>query len=179
MHNQTDEALIQCVKEGEITSYELLVKRYEGKLIRFVTRIVKDRHSAEEVVQDSFFAIYTHIDRIDTSRKFTTYLFEIAKNTALSLLRKRKPSVSLEEIEEIATDESLYEYLLGQERADRIGQALDGLDHKYERVIRLYYFDSLSYEEIGRRLKLPVNTVRTHLSRAKRGLKKLLTYENE
>ena len=130
-----------------------------------------NENTAEEVVQDAFFSVYRHIDRIDTTKKFSTYLFEVAKNAAISHLRKHKATISLEDIDEISTDESIYERVSNGERREMIERALSGLSHKYQQVIRHYYFDDLSYEQISRKLGLPMNTVRTHLARAKAQLK--------
>lgn len=177
MYIQTDEELVLRIREGEITAFELLIRRYQNKLIRFVMRLVWDHHTAEEVVSDTFFAVYRYVNRIDIQKKFTTYLFEIAKNTAISALRKKKQTLSLTAIDDFAADEFIYEYVAQREKKAQIAKAIAHLDLRYQRVIRLYYFDDLSYEQIGRILKLPVNTVRTHLRRAKDELKKYLVYE--
>jgi RNA polymerase sigma-70 factor (ECF subfamily) len=177
MQKTSDEALVRQIQEGSILAFEILVKRYQTGLSHFVYRIVFDEKTAEEVVQDSFFSVYKSVDRIDTHRKFSTYLFTIAKNQAISALRSLKKTVSLEEETAIETDESIYEKLSAQERHDGIKTALGQISQHNRQIIELYYFADLSYEEIARKVKLPINTVRTRLRRGKAELQKILRYE--
>jgi len=132
---------------------------------------------AQEVVQDTFFKVYTTIDRVDVLRKFSTYLFEIAKNQAIFHLRSRHAEIPLEEESSIETDEKVYESLAQKEQAEAIQAVVNKLPAKYHQVIELYYFKDLAYEEISTKLKLPLNTVRTHLLRAKEILRKSIKYE--
>lgn len=160
-----------------MTAYETLVARYQRPLISFSFRIVGDIHAAEEIAQDTLFAVYRTIDRIDLSKKFSTYLFAIAKNTAISFLRRKKYTVSLDEVE-IAIDEELYEVVAQKERAELVQQTLEMLPEKYKQIISLYYFEDLPYGELAKKLHVPINTVRTHLRRAKDRFKQLLAYEH-
>ncbi len=178
MHTPSDADLVRAIQAGEIPAFEVLVKRYQRGLFAFVHRILENEDDAYEVVQDTFFQIYKTIERVDVERKFSTYAFEIAKNTALSVLRKRKRTVSLEMAEDIEDDESLLERVSRADDAVSIRRTIEQLPEKYKSVITLYYFDDVSYEEISRILRLPVNTVRTHLKRAKSILKKELSHES-
>ncbi len=178
MYEQTDEQLVIAVQQGDITSYETLVKRYQRGLFSFVMRFVRDEGAAADIVQETLFTVYQVIDRVDTSKKFSTFVFEIAKNKSISLLRTRKKQVSLEEITDMADDESFIEQYLRKDLAVSVRGAVKKLPKKYRDVVSLYYFDELSYEEVGEKLALPVNTIRTHLRRAKEQLKKVLSYEN-
>lgn len=173
MVSPTDEQLVAQVREGRISAFETLVKRYQDRLVSFTKRIVGDERLAEEVVQDSFVKVYTAIDRIDTSRKFSTFLFTVAQNTAVSELRKLKKELPLSE-NLPAREESHWEKAAREEEKGLAQGALELLEGKYRKIIRLYYFDDLSYEEISRKLRMPVNTVRTHLRRGKDILRKIL-----
>jgi RNA polymerase sigma-70 factor (ECF subfamily) len=177
MEARSDEALVASIQEGEVYAFEHLVKRYQRRLHSFVLRAVRDDQAAADVVQESFISVYKTIDRIDTNKKFSIYLFSIARNNSISYLRAKKKQVSLEDIVLIEEDESLYEKIAVGERQHVVRKALSLLEDKYRQVIRLYYFDDLSYEEIGKAMRLPINTVRTHLFRAKEMLRKLLPYE--
>src|SRR5437868_10882522 len=108
MDKKTDLELVLAIQEGDILAFEVLVKRYQYGLLAFTYRIVHDEATAQEVVQDAFVKVYKYVDRVDPARKFSTYLFEITKNTAISALRAKKHTVSLEEVGEIAQDESFY-----------------------------------------------------------------------
>ena len=175
MNTQTDEQLVTRVQSGDVSAFETLVKRYQRRLYSFIVHIVSDEHLAEEVAADSLFSIYKSIDRVDTTKKFYSYVFAIAKNTAISRLRQKKTHVRLDDIEHVAAeDESMYEELIIADRYHHVRSAILKLEEKYRNVIRLYYFNDLSYEEIGKKLHMPVNTVRTHLLRAKKLLGEIL-----
>ena len=159
-----DEILVREVQEGNILAFEEIVRRYQKRLIWFVTRIVHDQARAEEICQDAFFKTYQVIDRVDPSKKFSTFLFEIAKNKAIDEIRKTKREVPLQDI---AVEEKLVD-------ETGIREAVEKLPKAYREPVKLYYFSDLSYQEISRKLGMPINTVRTHLRRAKERLKQWL-----
>lgn len=170
----SDEALVRDIQEGSIYAFEVLVTRYQAKLHSFVTYLIRDSVAANDIVQESFVDLYKTIDRIDTEKKFSLYLYSMTRNHAISYLRSHKPHVPLEDASHLSTLESPERALEEKDEAIRIEEALATIDKKYAKVIRLYYFDNLSYEEVGRHLKISVNTVRTHLRRAKIALRKIL-----
>lgn len=174
MQKIRDEMLVSEVAEGNISAFEELVIRYQKKLHSFVCYIVRDEAAAQDVVQETFISLYKTIDRIDTDKKFSAYLFSITRNNAISYLRSRKVHVPLEAAEKVAGNDNLELRLEEKDDNRRIQAALDIIDHKYKEVIMLYYFDDLSYEEIAGNLGVPVNTVRTHLKRAKEALRRVL-----
>ncbi len=179
MYKMSDESLVRAVAEGDISAFEQLVGRYQSKLLSFVTYMVRDSQAAQDIVQESFISLYKTIDHVDTSRKFSSYLFSIARNTAISYLRSRIRHAPLEEAESVASLDVPEALVTGKEEKERIETALDAIDTKYKKVISLYYFEDLSYEEMSRLLRLPVNTIRTHLRRAKDALRTVLTYETQ
>ncbi len=162
-----DQQLISQIKQGNIAAFEELVKKYQSKLIHFTARYV-DIADAQDIAQNTFIKIYQNIHKIDTDKKFSTYMFTIAKNEAFSFLRKHKREVPLDEL--IIDNDSPVGELKIEESG--LGNAVDKLDKKYKKVIKMYYFDELQYDQIAAALKLPVNTIRTHLKRAKAALKK-------
>ncbi len=178
MRAATDVELVRAVQDGDVFAFEILVKRYQVRLHSFVVHLVNDQHSADDVVQESFISLYKTIDRVDTERSFSTYLFSIARTPAISYLRSRKKQVPLEDLVLADDDGLLYEDIIAAERKHTVARALSQLEEKYRQVIRLYYFDDLSYEEIGRKMRMPVNTVRTHLFRAKQALRKIFVKDN-
>lgn len=175
MTTQSDEKLVESVQKGDILAFEILVKKYQNRLVSFSYRIVRDRDTAQETAQDALFKVYQSIDRVDISKKFSTYLFEVTKNTAISRLRQEKQELPL--TAEIIDDEkgNHLEEIIKNQELSRVRQVVKSLPSHYKRVVSLYYFDDLSYEEISQKLKIPVNTVRTHLRRAKQNLKTRLS----
>jgi RNA polymerase sigma-70 factor, ECF subfamily len=174
MQNLCDEELVVLVKQGEIAAYEILVKRYQRKLLGFAYHVTRGARVAEDAVQDAMLAVYKNIEKIDTKRKFSTYIFEITKNKAIDYLRKIHHEVTLEETVAIDEEEDIYEKIAAHENAKKVNDALSILGVKYREILRLYYFEDLSYEEIARKKSMSINTVRTHLRRGKEKLKSVL-----
>lgn len=175
MRNIADETLVTQVQEGNIGAFEELVRRYQRKLYRFVIRIVPEHHIAEDIVQEACIRLYTSIEQVDTTKKFSSYFYAITRNVTMTFLREKKHDVSFEKVNFLATEESPDTQLIRFDERHRVHQAIASLNTKYKKVISLYYFENLSYEEISRKLKFPINTVRTHLKRAKEALRKILT----
>ena len=157
----TDEELVLAVQSGNIAAFETLVTRYQRRLQYYVRRYVDSPESAAEVVQDALFSLYQTIDRVDTARKVKSYIYTIARNVAISYLRTHH------------IERRLNEMIVQEEKTDfsHIHDAVQQLPVSYRSVIELYYYDELSYKEISEKLHTPMNTVRTHLSRAKKLLK--------
>jgi RNA polymerase sigma-70 factor, ECF subfamily len=172
--NRRDRTLLIAARAGDLASFETLVKLYEKKLFRVVNRIVYDRQSAEEIVQDVFVSVYQTLERIDESRPFSAYLYAVARNASISLLRAKKheKEVVLEDTHPSVVN--IEKDFIDKEERLRIQNALNSLPSKYRLPLRLYYFDDVSYEKIAKTLHIPVNTVRTHLKRAKGLLEELL-----
>jgi RNA polymerase sigma-70 factor (ECF subfamily) len=170
----SDKELILAIRNGNILAYGQLVRKYQRGLYIFVFRMVRDEHEAQAITQDALYKVYQTIDRIDLGKKFSTYVFEIAKNLAISFLRSHKPNISLDIVLDMSDDTSLYEMVSKKETREKVHKAVHRLPKKYRDVITLYYFRDLSYVEVGEKLHIPLNTVRTYLRRAKIELKKLL-----
>lgn len=160
----TDKELVVAVQSGDIAAFEMLVRRYQKRLHVYAVRFVGSHQSADEVVQDALFKLYQTIDRVDASRKLSSYVYTITKHTAISYLRSHRSLLRLNEM------------IAQEEKADfsHIYDAVDQLSASYRSVIKLYYFDELSYKEISSKLRVPINTVRTYLFRAKKLLKERL-----
>lgn len=174
MKIDSDRELIHEIQSGNISAFETLVRRYQSKLLRVANRIVHSNDMSEDVVQETFIKLYQTIDRVDTTKPFSPYLFSMVKNNAISYLRKKKNHVPLSHAEHIASRHDVIGELETKEQNARIHEALTKLPHKYTRVLTLRYFEDVSYEKIGRMLHIPINTVRTHLKRGKKLLEGLL-----
>ncbi len=172
MKPKTDEELVLAIQNGDISAYEDLVKRYQQGVYVFVMRILHDEMIASDITQDSLVKVYLTIDSIDVGRKFSTYLFEIAKNASFSFLRKQKRLVPIDAVYDIEEDESFIEQYLRKDLYEQVHASVQKLPEKYKLVLSQYYFDDMTYDEIATSLRMPVNTVRTHLKRAKEAFKK-------
>jgi RNA polymerase sigma-70 factor (ECF subfamily) len=180
MAERTDKELIVAIQKGDIESFENLVTRYQNKLLIFIYGVTHDKSLAEEIVQDTFFNIYKTISRVDVERKFSSYIYKVAKNIAISYLRKQKNDLSLNETFGLAAvSDDLYEDAVKKENQEKVWKALNLLEEKYREVIKLYYFKDLSYKEVARALSLPLNTVKIRLKRAKDALRRIINYEKQ
>jgi RNA polymerase sigma factor (sigma-70 family) len=177
MDNLSDNALITEIKSGNVLAFEILVKKYQDRLLSFVEGRCHDRALSEEIVQDTFLKLYKTIDRVSPKHKFSSYLFQIAKNTTFDYQRKLKPTVPLIDAAYQTTGESMEENLHRKLEQGKTKKAISDLKKPQRQIIRLYYFDELSYKEISHKLSLPLNTVKTNLSRAKKALRKVLKYD--
>ncbi len=176
---QNDTELIQKIKQGDILSFEHLVKRYQNKLFRFAFNILKNNFDAQEAVSDALFSVYKSINRVNSNRKFSSYLYQVTRNKALDLIRRRVPVVSLDQIPDPPDPNSSEDAVIRKETREKVITAIGKLPKKYSGVLRLYYFDNLSYEQISKNEKLPLNTIRTNLHRAKKLMAKLLKHEED
>tara|TARA_B100000508_G_scaffold91716_1_gene71540 strand:+ start:4232 stop:4816 length:585 start_codon:yes stop_codon:yes gene_type:complete len=163
-----------------------LVERYEAKLMRYVTRLgVRDPEDQLDVLQDIFLKIYRNLNGFDTSLKFSSWVYRIAHNEAISWYRKRhvRPEGHL-----VADSEELLGFLKGNEEmadvtydktvnAGEVNKALLIIDDKYRQAIILRFFEHKEYEEISDILQIPVGSVGTLLHRGKKQLSDALNKE--
>jgi RNA polymerase sigma factor (sigma-70 family) len=175
MYEVTDEEIVAKIRSGNIQLFEMILRRYQKKLITFIYSVVGSEADADDIVQEAFISVYKHIDNIDPRRKFSPYLFQVAKNSAYSFLRsKNHQQISLDAVSEIEFDAEIFEKLIIKEESHKVKKELLGLDMKYSKILQLYYFSDLSYEEISQKIKIPLNSVRTRIKRAKENLRKLI-----
>jgi len=167
-----DEELIKEVKRGDVLAFEKLVLRYEGKLMRYSRKYLKEEKDAEEVVQDSLFKVYKNLYHFDIKKRFAPYIYKITKNTIMDLYRKKKESLPLFDSVIGIEGEDMYEKVHKKEETGRLHQAIGELKEIYKKVIKMYYFEEMSYKKMQNKLGVPLNTVRTLLKRAKMTLAK-------
>lgn len=176
--NDSDELLAEKARDDE-GAYARIIERYEKKLFRYILRIgVFTKEDAEEILQETFVKAYENIEDFDPMLKFSSWIYRIAHNEAVSRIRHdaARKILSQEEFDEIAekiADEThSEEYLDKTIAADEIRRIIDTLDQKYRDVLVLRFLEDKDYGEISDILKKPPGTVATLLNRAKDKLKK-------
>jgi RNA polymerase sigma-70 factor, ECF subfamily len=155
-----------------------VVQRYEKPLLRYVRRLLGAQNSAaEDVVQEAFLKAYVNLNAFDHGRPLPPWLYRIAHNEAISLLRKRKAQGNIlghadssALLERIAAEESQVD--LCEARDSAIHGVLAGLDERYREVLVLRFLEDKSYSDIADILRLPQGTVATLI---RRGLQRLRT----
>ncbi|MDD5083541.1 MAG: RNA polymerase sigma factor [Candidatus Moranbacteria bacterium] len=178
--NKTDEEIVELVPQDK-EFFGALIRRYEGKLTRYVRRIGGGtKEAVEDVVQNIFIKVYVNLKSFRRGQKFSSWLYGIAHNECIDYWRrnKRHNSISLDENTELAsvlaTDENIEEDLFKKEERAAVQKILSRLPIKFKEVLVLRYLEDKDYQEISDILKKPVSTVGTLIHRAKAQLKKLV-----
>ena len=178
MGDSTDRELVERVQRGDKGAFDLLVSRYQHRIIKLVSRYVRDRDDAMDVAQDAFIKAYRALANFRGESTFYTWLYRIAINTAknhLASLARRPPEVdlgapdgegiALEELQkETETPEKL---LLVDEIKRTVFATIESLPDDLRTAITLREMDGLSYEEIATAMECPVGTVRSRIFRAR------------
>jgi len=170
----SDEKLILRFQEGDINAYNELVKRYKDRLFNFVFRYFNNAEQAEDVVQDTLIKLYTHASYYKNVAKFSTWIFTIAKNNALTELRKnkRKQTDSLwtddgKVIDINSKEESLESKVQNEIAIDQLNKFLDEIPENFRMAVVLRDFQELSYEEISTILEIPIGTIKSRINRGR------------
>lgn len=166
---RSDDELMASLGRGDDASLTVLVDRYQGPLVGYLTGIVNDAERARDLAQETFLRIYRHASLYRTTSRFTTWLFHIARNVARDELRsrRRRPQLcSAEEqvIDATPADECVSETL---ERREVVQRALGKLPARDRILIILRDLQGCSYEEIADRTGLALGTVKSGLNRAR------------
>ena len=180
----SDEQWVRRALENPDDFY-FLMKRYEGKLLRYIKRISDVTHEeAEDLLQDVFFKAYRNLNSFDQTLKFSSWIYRIAHNSVLNYVRKRKIRSILDRLgddgetgnlkqEDIPGDMGADSRYQSYETHENMENALAELPVRYREVLILHYFEEKSYDEISEILRKPSGTVATWIKRAKKRLKKI------
>jgi RNA polymerase sigma-70 factor (ECF subfamily) len=179
--NQTDLELVRRVQSGDKSAFDVLVIKYQQKVINLVTRYVHDPHIAMDVSQESFIKAYRGLKNFRGDSAFYTWLYRIAINTAKNHLvtkRRRMPDddIDAQEAEQYEGGEMLRDIstpeneLLTEEINDTITAAINALPDDLRIAITLRELEGLSYEEISDAMDCPIGTVRSRIFRARESI---------
>jgi RNA polymerase sigma-70 factor, ECF subfamily len=181
-----DQLLVERVQRGEKKAFELLVIKYQRKLMRLVSRLVRDQAEAEDVVQEAFIKAYRALPQFRGDSAFYTWLYRIGINTAKNYLvtqGRRAPTSTEADVEEaetfddgdhlrdINTPESL---LVTKQIAKTLNIAMDELPEELRTAITLREIEGLSYDEIAESMGCPIGTVRSRIFRAREAISEKL-----
>ena len=147
-----------------------IMRRYQWPLTRYLARIVNDVERARDLTQETFWKIFKHRAAYRTSARFATWLFHIARNVARDELRARRRRISMSGAETADWEEASGDDLVEERVAMRevVVRSLEQLSARDRALILLRDVDGLSYEEVARKVRLPVGTVKSGLNRARR-----------
>lgn len=173
MQNNDEAELIAHSLRHDATAYGVLVDRYKHALYRHCFAIVRDEDVAEDIAQQTFITAYYKLTQFDESRRFSTWLFKIATNTALNWLKKSSKEVAMTD-DIMASIASTHRSPDDEAVHEELRRAVQHLEPKYQAVISLYYWQGLSYHDIADVLGAPLGSVKVWMSRAKSQLRKEL-----
>ena len=176
-----DQQLVERVQRGDQRAFDVLVKKYQHKIMSLISRYVKHPGDVPDVAQETFIKAYRALPNFRGESAFYTWLYRIAVNTAKNYLvsRSRKPmgsDVDIEDVEfmeqgQILRDISTPENLLMSEQLKQVVmKAIDDLPDDLKQAITLRELDGLGYEEIAQTMDCPIGTVRSRIFRAREAI---------
>lgn len=177
---ETDANLIRQTLQGNNGSFGELVRKYQDRLYNTVVRIVGNQSDAEDIVQEAFVRAFTKLKDFRQDCAFYTWLYRLAVNLAVTHMRKRERSISLDTSRELGfgepldQEESAEDSLIREERAPAIAAALAKLNKQHRTILVLREIERFDYATIAEVLCLNVGTVRSRLHRARTQMRKVL-----
>jgi len=174
-----DSVYIENVMNGDTASFAGLVDKHRDMVYTIALRIVRNHHDAEEIAQDAFLKVYRSLDSFKQQSKFTTWLYRIVYNTAISKVRKKKyETTAIDEamIENYSVDEvhSQVQGLDEEEQKMLIDATLDKLPEEESTLISLYYLSECSVDEISQITGLTLSNVKVKLHRTRKKMYTLM-----
>lgn len=163
----TDEVLYHQVWAGDLRAFDLLYRRYAGRLLGFLLRMVHNHHDAEDLFHEAFLSVLRSRQVTFDRASFATWLYRIARNLGLNHLRTQRRRQALhaesDELQPLDTHPVADEALAQSESAAELGRAVDTLPPPLAELYRLRTA-GLSYEEMASRLQLPLGTVKSRMN---------------
>jgi RNA polymerase sigma-70 factor (ECF subfamily) len=179
---EIDRQLVERAQRGDKRAFELLVEKYQRKLARLLSRLIRDPGEVEDVTQEAFIKAYRALPSFRGDSAFYTWLYRIGINTAknyLVAMGRRAPTSTDVEAEaaegqeggellrDINTPDSL---LLTKEIGDTVTAAIESLPEELRSAIQLRELEGMSYEEIAKLMDCPIGTVRSRILRARESI---------
>lgn len=177
---EADQALVERVQNGDQQAYGLLVTKYQRKLSRLLSRLVRDPAEVEDIAQETFIKAYRALPSFRGESAFYTWLYRIGVNTAKNWLIShgrrvpievdREDAESFEDAEMLRDINTPERMLMSRQIADTVNAAMDALPDELRTAIMLREIDGLSYEEIAQMMDCPIGTVRSRIFRAREAI---------
>lgn len=173
--------LVERCRQGDDAAFRELVDQYKGLVFGLIARSIPNRGRAEEVAQDVFLKVHRGLPYFRGDSKLSTWIYRIVIN-ALTQERPELATVSLDEVADgedrprrqpAAADRAFGDLVM----KDRLQKAIERLPIRYQVLVNGHYMKGMRYEELAAALDMPMGTVKTHLHRAKRHLRRLLETE--
>jgi len=166
-----DDAITELIQAGRAeAAFERLVPAYRRRVFGLAYSVLRDRGAAEDVAQEVFVKLWQALPRYDGRAQLSTWIYAITRNTAISATRRQRRSISM-------SDPTVFEEVESRGAAPEAGlddaalwRSVEALPDKQRQAVTLYYQEERTVEEVAGMMGLPVNTVKTHLHRARASL---------
>jgi len=173
----SDETLVEKIINDDQELFGEVVKRYQDKLERYISRLSSSKEQSQDIVQDSLIKTFKNLKSFNPKYKFSSWIYRIAHNEAINLFKKeskyQKFSFSDWLGEVLPSNVNVEEEVSDKIDLEQLKKKIDKLDLKYKDVLILYYLEEKKYKEISRILKIPTSTVGIRLKRAKKQFKEI------
>jgi RNA polymerase sigma-70 factor (ECF subfamily) len=175
---QMEDHLIDLSQKGDRAAYGVLASRYYSGVIQVVYRMCGETQVAEDAAQEAFIKAWLKLSAFQPNSSFRNWLYRIALNTALDVLRRRTETSLEDEKADFIVDSTLgpEATLLAKEQAGRVQTAVQALPEAARAVVVLREYGDLSYQEISDVLEIPIGTVMSRLNYAREKLRKTLEW---
>jgi RNA polymerase sigma-70 factor (ECF subfamily) len=173
---RSDPALVQAIAQGDKQALQVLFARHNVRVFRFVLRFLNDEAMAEDMVSEVFFDVWRQAGRFECRSQVSTWLMSIARNKALSILRRRQTEALDEEVAEFIEDtaDNAEVSLQKKEQSGILRECLTQLSPAHREIIDLVYYHDKSIEEVAVIIGVPQNTVKTRMFYARKRIAELL-----
>ena len=174
--DNSDATLIDAIAAGDKQALQVLYGRHHVKVYRFALRFVRDESAAEDMVSEVFMDVWRQAERFERRSQVATWLLAIARNKALSTLRRRSNEQLDEEVAEFIEDPSDNPEVTmqKQERSEILRSCLAQLSPAHREIIDLVYYHERSIEEVSEIIGVPANTVKTRMFYARKRIAELM-----
>ncbi len=179
--NETDAELVKRVQNGDSKAFDVLVIKYQQRVINLITRFVSDYSECQDIAQEAFMKAYKGLHNFRGDSQFYTWLYRIAANSAKNYLASKSRKVPAQGID--AQDAEFYDgesrlkdretpehIMLTKEIEKTVFASIDALPEDLKTAIRLREMQGMSYEEIARIMDCPIGTVRSRIFRAREAI---------
>lgn len=185
-----DSLLVEAIKAGKMQQFEVLVNKYKDKVYSMARNITGNQQEAQDLAQEIFLLIYKNLSSFQGKSSLSTWIYRISINRCLdwqrkqqrknaflyTFFRKKSEDEQVDPIEQLPNRQPTPEeqYVIN-EQVRELHNVIQSLPEKYQKVIILYHFQQMTYQEIADVLELPVRTIETQLYRGKQKIREQLT----
>ncbi len=181
---QTENEILVSVLNGDIDKFSFFVKKYQNMVFSIAQKYSDTRTEAEDIVQEIFIKAFDKLDTYNQKAKFSTWLYRLSVNFCIDHLRKKKSNKTLKKVDKdikniiIPKEDDLENNIIRKEKKEYVIKLLDKIKSKKQKeIFCLILIENLSIAEVGSILGIDASTVRTHLFRGLKKIKRYINYE--